>query len=97
MPLQSITRVEAGKKMGQSYISVDCSGLAKPTHAYVVSGGTDNKDWVASINQAKAALQFAPISQVTAFSAPQPVQSTYAQKPQVASQKICQRCCDPTC
>ena len=24
MPLQSITRVEAGKKMGQSYISVDC-------------------------------------------------------------------------
>ena len=95
MPLQSITRVEAGKKMGQSYISVDCSGLAKPTHAYVVSGGTNNRDWVTAINQARTALQYAPSLQPTAFSVPQPMQSAYIQKPQVASQKICQKCGAP--
>ena len=95
MPLQSITRVEAGKKMGQSYISVDCSGLAKPTHAYVVADGTDNRDWVTAINQARTALQYAPSLQPAAYSVPQPTQSAYVQKPQVASQKICQRCGAP--
>ena len=67
MPLQSITRVEAGKKMGQSYISVDCSGLSKPTHAYVVSGGSNNRDWVTAINQAKNRIAVCAESTANSF------------------------------
>ncbi|MCW4000558.1 MAG: zinc ribbon domain-containing protein [Candidatus Bathyarchaeota archaeon] len=60
IPLENLTFVEAGKKMGESYIHVDCTGTSKPVHAYVVGGGNSNQEWVAAINQAKANMQNAP-------------------------------------
>jgi hypothetical protein len=83
-PLQNISRAEAAKKMGQSYIRVDSTGTGKPVHAYVVGGGNNNQQWAAAINQAKAALQYAPAAQTASF-APQ----------QTQSQKTCQRCGTP--
>jgi hypothetical protein len=60
-PLQNITCVEAGKKMGQSYVRVDSAGTEKSVHAYVVGGGNNNQQWAAAINQAKTAIQTNPI------------------------------------
>ena len=75
IPLANITRVEAAKKMGQSYIRVETTGFAKPVHSFVVAGGTDNQAWVAAINQAKAAC--AIWSNNAATYAPQPMQQAY--------------------
>ena len=58
--LQNITRAEAGKKLGQSYIRVESVGSEKPVHAYVVGGGANNQEWETAINQAKAAVQYTP-------------------------------------
>jgi len=89
IPLASITRVEAAKKMGQSYIRVEATGLVKPVHSFVVAGGTDNQAWVAAINQAKAAAQYGPTTQATY--ALQPVQQAFVQ-PQTSAQRACPRC-----
>ncbi len=83
--LQNITRTEAGKKMGQSFVSVESVGSSKPVHAYVVGGGNDNQIWADAINQAKAALQYAPTVQAAAY-IPQQAFST---------QRICPRCGTP--
>ncbi len=70
--LQNITRAEAGKKLGQSYVRIDGVGGAKPVHAYVVSGGKSNEEWVAAINQAKNAPQNIHVNQPTPnFAQPQ--------------------------
>lgn len=52
IPLQEITGVEAGRKMGLSYVRVDnrTSGV-KPVHSYVLSGSR-GEDWVYAINSA---------------------------------------------
>jgi hypothetical protein len=92
IPLENITRVEAAKKMGQSYIRVDATGLAKPVHSFVVAGGTDNQDWAAAINQAKAAGQYGSAPQVGTY-VPQPNQQTY--NPQMSVQRTCPRCGAP--
>lgn len=92
IPLTNITRVEASKKMGQSYIRVDATGLAKPVHSFVVAGGTNNQAWAAAINQAKASVQYGPAPQ--AVFAPQPVQQSYTQ-PQTPTQRGCPRCGAP--
>jgi len=82
--LQNITRAEPGKKMGQAYITVDSVGSTKPAHAYVVGGGTNNQEWAAAINQAKAALQFTPTASTQTF---------VPQQPQRRSDvRTCQRC-----
>lgn len=91
IPLANITRVEAAKKMGQSYIRVDATDVAKPVHSFVVAGGTDNQAWAAAINQAKAAAQYGTAPQ--AAYAPQPIQQTYTQ-PQI-TQRVCPRCGAP--
>ncbi|MCW3983400.1 MAG: zinc ribbon domain-containing protein [Candidatus Bathyarchaeota archaeon] len=80
MPLQNITRVEAGKKMGQSYVRVDSTGTEKPVHAYVVAGGNNNQQWVAAINQAKTAINASPTQAVSATQ---------------QAQRTCQRCGTP--
>jgi hypothetical protein len=92
IPLANITHVEAAKKMGQSYIRVDATGLAKPVHSFVVAGGTDNQAWAAAVNQAKAAAQYGQAPQTTYT--PQPLQQTYAQ-PQTSAQRVCPRCGAP--
>jgi ribosomal protein L37E len=84
--LQNITRVEAGKKLGQAYIRVGSVGSEKPVHAYVVGGGANNQEWETAINQAKAALQFTPTTQAAGF---------VPQQTQRASGNICQRCGTP--
>lgn len=86
-PLQNITLAEAKKKLGQAYIRVDRVGSDKPVHAYVVGGGTNNQEWAAAINQAKAALQFTSTTP-TASLVPQ-------QTPSATSGNICQRCGTP--
>lgn len=92
--LENITRVDAGKKMGQAYIRVDNVGTPKPVHAYVVCGGTNNQAWVAAINQAKSASQFASTPQVATFT-PQSTQQTYSPPQTMQAQKVCQRCGAP--
>ncbi len=82
--LQNITRAEAGKKMGQTFVSVGSVGSMKPVHAYVVGGGTNNQQWAATINQAKAALQFTPTA---GFGPQQPQRTSYV--------RTCQRCGKP--
>jgi hypothetical protein len=59
VPLQEITRVDAGRKMGGAYLSViNCSPGQKPAHAYVFgSGFSKPEDWVNAINQAVAAAR----------------------------------------
>ncbi|HSV50297.1 MAG TPA: zinc ribbon domain-containing protein [Candidatus Acidoferrales bacterium] len=91
IPLGNITHVEAGKKMGQSFVRVDNVGTPKPVHAYVVSGGTDNQAWVAAINQAKATSQYASSPQAMTYPS-QPMQQAYAQPQMAPAQKVCQRC-----
>jgi hypothetical protein len=88
VPLQNITRVEAGKKMGQGFIRVDNTSLPQPVHAYVFGGGSNNKDWEGAINYAKATINSAPTTQPI-FSAPQ-------QSPRLTSSSvICRRCGTP--
>lgn len=83
-PIQNITRVEAGRKMGQSYIRVDGVNSRKTTHSYVVDGGFNNQDWVNSINQAKATLKSPVLPQANIYT-PQSTQS-------VSLQTYCQKC-----
>jgi hypothetical protein len=80
--LQNITRVEAGKKLGQAYIRVESDDSEKPVHAYVVGGGANNQEWEVAINQAKATAQYTP---TTAGFVPQQTQ-------RAPSENICQRC-----
>jgi hypothetical protein len=84
IPLENITLAEAGKKMGESYIHVDCPGASKPVHAYVVSGGNSNHEWVSNINQAKANMNSNPASVK--------VGSTVQWTSPEVSQTTCQRC-----
>lgn len=94
IPLGNLTRVEAGKKMGQSFIRVDNVGSAKPVHAFVVAGGSNNQDWVAAVNQAKASAQYSPqyspMPQATAYVPQQVQQPVVAQ--QTGQGRICQNC-----
>ncbi len=85
MPLQSITRAEAGKKLGQSFIRVDSTDSKEPVHAYVFADGGINHQWADAINQAKTASQFTPTTQTVNYA---PQQATKA----ASSQKICQKC-----
>ena len=82
--LQNISRAEAGKKLGQAYIRVESVGSEKPIHSYVIGGGTNNQEWIAAINQAKAALQFTPTT-LTAGFVPQQTQ-------RASLGNLCQRC-----
>jgi hypothetical protein len=66
-PLENITRAQAGKKMGQSFVTVENVGSPKPVHAYVVGGNNNNELWATTINQAKMALKFAPKVQAPPF------------------------------
>jgi hypothetical protein len=84
-PLQDITRVEAGKKMGSSYIRVDRVGSDKPVHAYVFASGGTNQEWAAAINQAKANVGSTQSNPKVTFSAPQTPSD-------VSTQRICQKC-----
>jgi glycine betaine/choline ABC-type transport system substrate-binding protein len=86
--LQNITRAEAGKKLGQSFIRVDSTGSEKPVHAYVFADGGINHQWAAAINQAKASSQSTSTVQTVNYA---PQQATIA----ASSQKICQRCGTP--
>ena len=88
-PLQNITRVEAGKKLGASYLRVDSAGSEKPSHAYVFgSGWSSDAEWVNAINSAKAALNSTPTNPAITFSSPQATRA-------FPSQKICQKCGTP--
>ena len=87
VPLQNITRVEAGKKMGQGFIRVDNTCLPQPVHAYVFGGGSSNKDWADAINYAKAAINSTPTAQPT-FMAQQAPKLT-------SSSIICRKCGTP--
>ncbi|MCW4028243.1 MAG: zinc-ribbon domain-containing protein [Candidatus Bathyarchaeota archaeon] len=82
--LENITLVEAGKKMGESYIHVDSIGSNKPVHAYVVGGGNSNQEWAAAINQAKANLQSTPTAQTENF--------VLIETQKVIPQSACQKC-----
>ena len=64
VPLQEITHVETGRKMGGAYLRVDnCSPGQKPAHAYVFgSGFSRNEEWVNAINSAVAAARSGQIS-----------------------------------
>jgi hypothetical protein len=90
IPLQNITRVEAGKKMGQSFVRVDSAGSPKPVHSFVVAGGTNNQSWVAAINQAKASMMYPQTPQAAAY-VPQQVQQPIIQQ-QTSLGKTCHNC-----
>lgn len=79
-PLTNITRAEAGKKMGQSYVTVESVGSDKPVHAYVVGGGQNNQVWADSILRAKTAVN-QPMPQVASYNRPVSV-----------AQKVCPKC-----
>ncbi len=87
IPLQNITSVEAGRKMGQSYIKVDGVTSGKPIHSYVVDGGSNNQDWVNAINQTKSGLYSNVVPQ-TANLKPHQTQTS-------SSKSICQKCGTP--
>jgi hypothetical protein len=67
VPLQEITRVETGRKMGGAYLRVDnCTAGQKPAHSYVFgSGFSKNEDWVYAINSAIAAARSGPSAPAT--------------------------------
>jgi hypothetical protein len=90
IPLENITRAEAGKKMGQSYIRVNSSGSQKPVHAFVVAGGNNNQDWASAINQAKVSAQYSPVAQAAVYM-PQQIQQPAVQQ-QTSQGRICQNC-----
>jgi hypothetical protein len=101
-PLENITRVEAGKKMGQSFVTVEMVGGAKPVHCYVVQGGVVNQGWVDDINKAKNMPRYGAVpqnmaytaaqGQPAAYAAPQPQAYMQPQQQSAPVQKRCQRC-----
>lgn len=90
MPLENITGVEAKKKMGQSYIRVDSTGIQKPAYSFVVAGGNNNQDWALAINQAKSSAQYSPMPQASAF-VPQQMQQPVIHQ-QTSQGMICRNC-----
>lgn len=87
--LQNITRVEAGKKLGASYLRVDSIGSEKPSHAYVFGSGWSNDlEWINAINSAKESLNSTQTNPAITFSSAQTTRV-------IPSQKICQKCGTP--
>ena len=83
VPLQEITRVETGRKMGGAYLRVDnCSPGQKPAHSYVFGSGFHrNAEWVNAINSAVAAARSGQTTPSNYSQATQPQQANYVPTP----------------
>jgi len=88
VPLQEITHVQAGRKLGGGYLSVlNCSPRQKPAHSYVFgSGFSKPEEWANAINQAviqarSSQTSYCPQQQGSYSQQPVQPQQTYVQPP----------------
>jgi hypothetical protein len=68
IPIQNITRVEAARHFGSSYLRVDnnCSNI-KPSYSFILGSGlSKNEDWVAAVNSAIMTLRSPPPQTISA-------------------------------